>query len=223
MNENQPLHWQPHDAIITFLVHTAVEPGATASQSGAGSSSSPSTAASQAQDPASPLSSLLNKTTIVVASCPVHKNLQKDRCKEYESWQSLTLGSSFISITSFAFLPSVVSIVFLTYQTAHLQCFHNPLQQVPFPEVWMWLPLQWLNGLLLLSYLSWSLADHWGTTVDFTTSFLHSSWSHTQKSHQYSYFQSSCMATEKKKIKKKKKTIFFSAMTAGQMQVATST
>ena len=29
--------------------------------------------------------------------------------------------------------------------------------------------------LLVLSYLSCSLADHWGTTVDFTTSFLHSS------------------------------------------------
>ena len=29
--------------------------------------------------------------------------------------------------------------------------------------------------LLILSYLSRSLADHWGTTVDFTTSFLHSS------------------------------------------------
>ena len=27
-----------------------------------------------------------------------------------------------------------------------------------------------------LSYLSHSLADRWGTTVDFTTSFLHSSW-----------------------------------------------
>ena len=31
------------------------------------------------------------------------------------------------------------------------------------------------NSLLILSYLSRSLADRWGTTVDFTTSFLHSS------------------------------------------------
>ena len=29
---------------------------------------------------------------------------------------------------------------------------------------------------LIFSYLSCSLADHWGTTVDFTTSFLHYSW-----------------------------------------------
>ena len=29
--------------------------------------------------------------------------------------------------------------------------------------------------ILILSYLSRSLADRWGTTVDFTTSFLHSS------------------------------------------------
>ena len=29
--------------------------------------------------------------------------------------------------------------------------------------------------LLIISYLSRSLADHWGTTVEFTTSFLHSS------------------------------------------------
>ena len=39
-------------------------------------------------------------------------------------------------------------------------------------EVW---PLGKPNKIDLPSYLSHSLADHWGTTVDFTTSFLHSS------------------------------------------------
>ena len=33
-----------------------------------------------------------------------------------------------------------------------------------------------LPPLFLSSYLSRSLADCWGTTLDFTTSFLHSSW-----------------------------------------------
>ena len=33
----------------------------------------------------------------------------------------------------------------------------------------------WRTLYLILSYLSRSLADRWGTTVDFTTSFLHSS------------------------------------------------
>ena len=40
-----------------------------------------------------------------------------------------------------------------------------------------------VTHLTALSYLSRSLADHWGTTVDFTTSFLHSS--------QFSAFRSS--------------------------------
>ena len=33
-----------------------------------------------------------------------------------------------------------------------------------------------LELFLILSYLSRSLAERWGTTVDFTTSFLHSPW-----------------------------------------------
>ena len=43
----------------------------------------------------------------------------------------------------------------------------------------MYIPLVHVNVILdiyLSIYLSRSLADRWGTTVDFTTSFLHSSW-----------------------------------------------
>ena len=36
-------------------------------------------------------------------------------------------------------------------------------------------PLAVLETILISSHLSRSLADRWGTTVDFTTSFLHSS------------------------------------------------
>ena len=44
---------------------------------------------------------------------------------------------------------------------------------VPFlPSLWF---LFRAESYLILSYLSRSLADRWGTTVDFTTSFLHSS------------------------------------------------
>ena len=35
--------------------------------------------------------------------------------------------------------------------------------------------VQWPKASGISIYLSHSLADHWGTTVDFTTSFLHSS------------------------------------------------
>ena len=35
--------------------------------------------------------------------------------------------------------------------------------------------VDWISSSSSRLYLSCSLADHWGTTVDFTTSFLHSS------------------------------------------------
>ena len=57
---------------------------------------------------------------------------------------------------------------------------HRPLQShlkgkhlVTLLELLLW---QSLKSLPLSIYLSHSLADHWGTTVDFTTSFLHFLW-----------------------------------------------
>ena len=63
-----------------------------------------------------------------------------------------------------------------TLGVAHLGslsgCFSrlSHTSDIEFGTVFHWLPCQ------VLSYLSCSLADRWGTTVDFTTSFLHSLW-----------------------------------------------
>ena len=53
------------------------------------------------------------------------------------------------------------------------------LSRQPLDRVATWVQISKFTGIFLscriLSYLSRSLADRWGTTVDFTTSFLHSS------------------------------------------------
>ena len=71
-------------------------------------------------------------------------------------------------------------------QTSVLMSVHIPLVLLPSHQVWTSAPnvdvkLHWSDeiktiearGILSLSCLSRSLADRWGTTVDFTTSFLH--------------------------------------------------
>ena len=58
---------------------------------------------------------------------------------------SLTLASSCLSTSSFAFLPSVVLCLDCLFALFKLLAnspafFHNPLRPVPIPEVWMWSP-----------------------------------------------------------------------------------
>ena len=74
--------------------------------------------------------------------------------------------------TSFHMQTSVrlVRIAFTKLRTPSFAC-HNLTCKSPW-NAWMHLTQ---GHFQILSYLSCSLADRWDTTVDFTTSFLHSS------------------------------------------------
>ena len=55
----------------------------------------------------------------------------------------------------------------------HYSVLMQPLNHLllPWNKILKMIP----GSLVIISYLSCSLANHWGTTIDFTTSFLHSS------------------------------------------------
>ena len=60
------------------------------------------------------------------------------------------------------------------FEAFNVRCklFEHVPQTVKSTSIWLF---SQCDHLFVLSYLSRSLADRWGTTVDFTTSFLHSS------------------------------------------------
>ena len=109
--------------------------------------------------------------------CRCYKHLPLPKCRCYEAFASFTSHPhSLCGMVWYmtlrvkeAFAKTSLKRIFLCAGMNHVHCsveydFHGLMVKASSSS----------GNLLILSYLSRSLADRWGTAVDFTTSFLHS-------------------------------------------------